>query len=128
MTTLLDKLKAAGLKFQVNGPMAAGVFETEDNRSHVFSIHIPGEDWGGVHEHDVVFKIGKLKSNNELQLLCSLADRFQRGGIAVNNGEAFLKVELPTDLPGEIWVKQLKELSQLADLLEQILDPINDDN
>ena len=126
MTALQTKLQAAGLKFQVKGPMALGIFATKDDRTHAFSIHLPGEDWGGVHEHDVIFKLGKCEDNRMLKLLCSVTNEFKRGGIVVSDGAAFLKVELPTDLPGDVWMAQLEECAQVADLLEQVLDPEND--
>lgn len=122
MNALESKLREAGLKFEVqsNG-MAQGVFKLPSGRKQTFGIHLAGEDWHGLHEHDVLFPLGNIKDSKQLELLCRTIDQGKRGGVILMDGVALLKFELPSDLDADGWVAQIQAGVTVADMVEKVV-------
>jgi hypothetical protein len=76
MNALESKLRESGLKFEVepNG-MAQAVYKLPSGREETLGIHLEGEDWQGLHEHDLLFPLGAIVDDKQLELLCRSIDR-----------------------------------------------------
>jgi hypothetical protein len=69
----------------------------------------------------VLFALGRIENDRQLELLCRSIDQGKRGGVVLMDDVAFMKFELPTDLDAESWIAQIQAGVTVADMLEKIV-------